>query len=112
MYKYIKPYKDLTNHKILGQIENFESLNFNRYILINFETNQHLIKNNFSLLKQTSFLYNDFLKEKLIFNNNNEISNIKTNTHLSKRRKEQLNFLNKKVPLRLMNFKIVFDVDI
>jgi hypothetical protein len=109
MYKYLKPYKDLTNHKLLGEIQTFESINFNRYIIFNFESNKHLMQYNYSPLTQKAFLYNLFLKEKFPI----KLKNVdESNLHLSKRRVEQMRYLNTLLPIKQVNSKLFFDIDI
>lgn len=110
MYKYLKPYKDLNNRKLLGEIQTFESLNFNRYIIFNFESKNLTLSYNYSPLNQKAFLYNLFLKEKFPIKLNN-FKDIK-NPHLSKRRLEQLRYLNAVLPIRQINSNITFDIDI
>lgn len=120
-YSLLKNYRNLENHKIKGTIQNFETVEYKRYLILNFY--DKVLYSNFNLeiqycpVYQESLSFDALLKEKFFeIPSKKEFETLRDKNSaykfLSKRRIFQDQLLNKDLFLPLNNFTVNFEKDL
>jgi hypothetical protein len=121
VYSLLKNYRNLENHKIKGIIQSFETLEFERYLILNFYEkefyNQNLLKYQYCPIFQESLSFDLLLKENFFAVPSKEKfmklrEKNPTYFFLSKRRIFQNLLINNKLFLPLNNFTVHFEENI